>query len=85
MSNIKALRSDPSVDAEATHAGEGGLSESGALLYQLRRDPAEAYNVAETRPEIAVDLGQRLQAWRSDLLANPRSCHARESGREIAR
>jgi arylsulfatase A len=42
------------------------------LLYELRRDPAEAYNVAKTRPEIAADLTQRLQAWRSEFLANPR-------------
>ena len=42
------------------------------LLYELGRDPAEAYNVAETRPEIAADLGQRLEALRSEFLANPR-------------
>ena len=51
------------------------------LLYQLRRDPAEAYNVAETRPEIAADLGQRLQAWRSEFLANPRGWRERKVAR----
>jgi len=42
------------------------------LLYELQRDPAEAYNVAKTRPEIAAKLGERLDVWRSEFLANPR-------------
>jgi uncharacterized sulfatase len=42
------------------------------LLYQLVRDPAEAYNVAETHPEVARQLGERLEAWRATFYANPR-------------
>ncbi len=42
------------------------------LLYELQRDPAEAYNVAKTRPEIAAALGRRLAEWRSAFMANPR-------------
>ena len=51
------------------------------LLYELHRDPAEAYNVAATRPEIAADLGQRLEAWRSEFLANPRGWRERDAPR----
>ena len=53
----------------------------GENLYELRRDPAEAYNVAKTRPEIAADLGRRLQEWRSEFLANPRGWREREVAR----
>jgi uncharacterized sulfatase len=42
------------------------------LLYELERDPAESYNVAETHPEVARDLGERLDAWRAEFHANPR-------------
>ncbi len=42
------------------------------LLYDLRRDPAEAYNVADSRPEVAAELGRRLAAWREAFRANPR-------------
>ena len=67
------------------HAPGGGASVptlgTWPLLYQLQRDPAEAYNVAETRPEIAADLGQRLQAWRSEFLANPRGWRERKVAR----
>jgi uncharacterized sulfatase len=42
------------------------------LLYELERDPAEAYNVAKHRPEIADELGAQLTAWRSAFLENPR-------------
>jgi uncharacterized sulfatase len=42
------------------------------LLYQLRRDPQEAYNAAEKYPDIARDLGNRLDAWRTVLRENPR-------------
>ncbi len=42
------------------------------LLYELHRDPAEAYNVAEKHPDVAGDLARQLQAWRSEFLANPR-------------
>jgi uncharacterized sulfatase len=42
------------------------------LLYELGRDPAEAYNVAETHPEVARELKRRLDAWRAAFRANPR-------------
>jgi len=42
------------------------------LLYELERDPAEAYNVAKTHPEIADELGVQLTTWRSAFLHNPR-------------
>jgi uncharacterized sulfatase len=42
------------------------------LLYELRRDPGEAYNVAELHAEVAVDLRRRLEAWREDFRENPR-------------
>jgi arylsulfatase A-like enzyme len=42
------------------------------LLYQLRRDSQEAYNVAEKYPDVARDLGARLDAWSAALRENPR-------------
>jgi uncharacterized sulfatase len=42
------------------------------LLYDLSRDAAEAYNVAERHREIAAALGRRLEAWRMSFWANPR-------------
>jgi uncharacterized sulfatase len=42
------------------------------LLYELRRDPAEAYNVAETHPRTARELGEMLETWRASFQANPR-------------
>jgi uncharacterized sulfatase len=42
------------------------------LLYELRRDSAEAYNVAKTHPAIADDLTRALEEWRRAFKANPR-------------
>ena len=42
------------------------------LLYDLRRDPGEAYNVAETHPERAHELRERLEQWRVSFRENPR-------------
>jgi arylsulfatase A len=42
------------------------------LLYELERDGSESYNVAKTHPDVARRLGQRLETWRADFLANPR-------------
>jgi uncharacterized sulfatase len=42
------------------------------LLYQLSRDPGEAYNVAKSEPEKARALRERLEAWREGFRANPR-------------
>jgi arylsulfatase A len=50
------------------------------LLYDLRRDAAEAYNVAETHPEIAAELDRRLEAWRTSFWANPRGWRQPRTG-----
>jgi uncharacterized sulfatase len=42
------------------------------LLYRLDRDPDEAYNIADSRPERARQLGEILEAWRSAFRENPR-------------
>lgn len=42
------------------------------LLYDLRRDPDEAYDVAASHPERVRDLRERLEAWRASLRENPR-------------
>ncbi len=49
------------------------------LLYDLELDPAEAYNVAKTRPAVASALAERLEAWRSAFLANPRGWRSDEA------
>jgi uncharacterized sulfatase len=46
------------------------------LLYDLARDPDESYNVAATHPERARALRERLEAWRSAFLADPRGWRA---------
>jgi arylsulfatase A-like enzyme len=42
------------------------------LLYDLRRDPGEAYNVAEAHPERVRELRERLEQWRVSFRKNPR-------------
>ena len=42
------------------------------LLYDLRRDPEEAYNVAERHPAVVRELAQRLERWRDAFRENPR-------------
>ena len=42
------------------------------LLYQLERDPEEAYNVADSEPERVRALRERLEAWRAAFRENPR-------------
>jgi uncharacterized sulfatase len=41
-------------------------------LYDLERDPAEAYNVQDRHPEVAARLAHTLDEWRADLFENPR-------------
>jgi len=53
------------------------------LLYDLRRDPAEAYNVAETHPEIAAGLDRRLEEWRTAFRAKPRGGRPPQTEREL--
>jgi uncharacterized sulfatase len=42
------------------------------LLYELRRDPEEAYNVAASHPERVRTLSARLHDWRRAFRENPR-------------
>jgi arylsulfatase A-like enzyme len=42
------------------------------MLYDLQQDPGESYNVTLTHPEVARELGDRLEAWRQEFYANPR-------------
>jgi uncharacterized sulfatase len=42
------------------------------LLYDLERDPGEAYNVAASHPELVRALRARLEAWRAAFRENPR-------------
>jgi uncharacterized sulfatase len=42
------------------------------LLYDLQRDPAEAYNLAQTHPQLTDELARTLREWRKDFLENPR-------------
>jgi hypothetical protein len=42
------------------------------MLYDLQRDQGESYNVAETHPDVARQLGAWFDAWRREFYANPR-------------
>ena len=42
------------------------------LLYDLRVDPGESYNVASRHPAIAADALAFIQRWEQDFFANPR-------------
>jgi uncharacterized sulfatase len=42
------------------------------LLYDLRRDPAEAYNLARTHPQVAGEFARTLREWRAAFGENPR-------------
>jgi uncharacterized sulfatase len=42
------------------------------LLYDLRRDPEEAYNVAKSHPARVRELAERLETWRATFRENPR-------------
>jgi len=55
------------------------------LLYELGRDPAEAYNVAEKHPDVADRLARELREWRSEFLANPRGWRERGNPPEVDR
>jgi hypothetical protein len=37
-------------------------------LYDLRNDPGEEHNIAESRPEIANSMVGKLEGWISDRL-----------------
>jgi uncharacterized sulfatase len=42
------------------------------LLYELNRDPGEAYNVAETEAQRVRELRAKLEEWRAGFRENPR-------------
>ena len=42
------------------------------LLYDLRNDPAESYNVAKGNQKITIEMGDRVERWKADFMANPR-------------
>ena len=42
------------------------------LLYNVGRDPGEAYNVAKQHPDVAHALEERLRAWSAEYYANPK-------------
>jgi arylsulfatase A-like enzyme len=42
------------------------------LLYDLERDPAEAYDVHDRHPEVARRLAETLAAFRAELWRDPR-------------
>lgn len=50
------------------------------LLYNLKHDRAEAYNVADHNPEITNKLGVQLKAWRAEFYQNPRAINVDGSG-----
>lgn len=41
-------------------------------LYDLERDPAEAYDVHDRHPDVADRLASTLESWRAALFADPR-------------
>ncbi|HUW59708.1 MAG TPA: sulfatase [Candidatus Bathyarchaeia archaeon] len=41
-------------------------------LYNVDRDPGEAYNVAKQHPDVVGAMDQRIERWRTDYYANPR-------------
>jgi arylsulfatase A-like enzyme len=46
-----------------------GEREDGRVeLFDLRTDPAEETNLAETEPEITAEMKKRLRAWQSSVL-----------------
>jgi hypothetical protein len=41
------------------------------LLYNLRTDPGEAYNLAPGHPEIVEEMETAMSAWESEMESNP--------------
>ena len=48
------------------------LLDAGPMLYDLRNDAAESYNVAERHPEETRRLEAFAAAWEAAFRANPR-------------
>jgi len=63
------------LDAEAISRKFGTKqlgSDRAPLLYDLRRDPGERYNVIATHPDIAAKLESAMAAWEASNQKNPR-------------
>ena len=46
------------------------------MLYDLRRDPGERYNLIATYPDIAARLEKAMAAWEAKNQKNPRGFSA---------
>ena len=42
------------------------------LLYDLKNDPGESYNMINTYPEVAAELRSAMEAWERAAARNPR-------------
>ncbi len=62
------LDSTPLIDK----LGKDALGHRWPLLYNLEKDPGEAYNVLDTYPDIARKLRQKLESWEKETMKNPR-------------
>lgn len=60
------------VHADAKTGRSANLLDAGPMLYDLARDPGEAYDVAERRPDEAARLEALAAAWEAAFVANPR-------------
>jgi len=56
----------------ANALGKDQLGNRWPLLYNLDKDPGEAYNVIDTYPDIARKLRQKLENWEKETMKNPR-------------
>ncbi len=52
--------------------GKNQLGIRSPLLYDLESDPAESYNLINTRPEIAIKLRSMMDEWEAKAGKNPR-------------
>jgi uncharacterized sulfatase len=62
------------IDKPHTILGKIGKGNTGSwpLLYDLELDPGESYNLIESRPEVADELLQTMEAWETSLAENLR-------------
>jgi hypothetical protein len=62
------------IDKPHTILGKIGKGNTGSwpLLYDLELDPGESYNLIESRPQVADELLQTMEAWETSLEENLR-------------
>lgn len=58
--------------ALANLLGKEQLGYRWPLLYNLEKDPGEAYNLIETHPKVAERLQRKLEQWENETRKNPR-------------